>query len=109
MDEHIHASLTPRYAFPPHRLAAAPVMTSAVAMPKALREYRAPLKLSSLTTRKGTSEDPRSRLAAFADAIPDVDVGGVWSVDDVAIRGGGGTTEGTTRNGARLIGGAEVD
>jgi hypothetical protein len=50
--------LTPRYTFTPHTLAALPAITSVVAMLKALREYRAPLKLSSLGARNESSEDP---------------------------------------------------
>ena len=65
-------------------------------MLNALREYRAPLKLSSLGTRNGSSKDRRNGAPAIADGVPVIDVGGVC-VD--AIRG----------DDARLTGGGEVN
>lgn len=62
-------------------------------MLKALREYRAPLKLYSLGTRDGSSEDSRNGAPAFADGLPVIDVGGVCvgviRGDDARLTGGG--------------------
>jgi hypothetical protein len=70
-------------------------MTSAEAMPNALREYDTPLKPSSLDTRDDSraSESSRNESPAFADDVPVVDVGGVrvnTIRDDVTRLTGGG-------------------
>lgn len=72
-------------------------MTSAEAMPNALREYHTPLKPSSLDTREDSeaSEASRNETPAFANDVPVVDVGGVC-VDTIR--------DGVTR----LTGGGEV-
>ena len=66
---------------------------SVVAMLKALREYRTPLKLSSLGTGDGSSEDPRNGAPAIADGVPVIDVGRVCvdaiRGDDARLTGGG--------------------
>jgi len=86
-------SLTPRYTFTLHTLAAPPAITSVVAMLKALREYRTPLKLSSLGASDGSSEDPRNGAPAFADGVPVTDVGDICvdaiRGDDACLTGGG--------------------
>jgi hypothetical protein len=73
-------------------LAAAPATTSAVAMPNALSEYRAPSKLlsfSTLDTRKGASpEGVRNTLPAFANGAVRTDAPSV-------PRGDRGIAEGT--------------
>src|SRR6266851_5236519 len=65
-----HTSLTPRYAFTPHMLAAPPAMTNVVEILNALRECREPLKLSSFETRDGTSEGHRNKAPVVAGAVP---------------------------------------
>jgi hypothetical protein len=61
----------------PHKLAAPPAITNAVEILNALRECRAPLKLSSFETRDGISKGYRNKAPVVADAVPVVDVGGV--------------------------------
>ena len=60
-----------------HKLAAPPAITNAVEILNALRECRAPLKLSSFETRDGISKGYRNKAPVVADAAPVVDVGGV--------------------------------
>jgi hypothetical protein len=70
----------------PHKLAAPPAITNAVEILNALRECRAPLKLSSFETRDGISKGYRNKAPVVADAVPVVDVGGV-SVPVVDVGG----------------------
>ena len=94
----------------PQTLAAPPATTSAVAMPNALSEYRAPLKpLSSSTLDKRKDASPeggRKRPPAFAN-------GSVFTEASSIIREDRGTAEGPAplrcgARGARLLtGGAE--
>jgi len=103
-DANSWVSFTPRYVLTLQRLAAAPATTHAVAMPNALSEYRAPLKLpsfSTVDTRKDASpEGARNTLPAFAN--------GVVCADAPSVRG---IAEGTVTpqwcGGARLLTGGE--
>jgi hypothetical protein len=70
-------------------------------MLNALREYRAPLKLSSFDARKEASEAPRGWLP---EGVTIVDVG---ACDDTT--GCSGTVEGMACNGVRLTGGGGVE
>jgi hypothetical protein len=60
-----------------HKLAAPPAITNAVEILNALRECRAPLKLSSFETCNRISKGYRNKAPVVADAVPVVDVGGV--------------------------------
>jgi len=110
-DANSWVSFTPRYALTLQTLAAAPATTNAVAMPNALSEYRAPLKLPSLSTldtRKDASpEDARDTLPAFASGVVCADAASDPRVDR-------GIAEGTvippwcgSGAGARLLTGGE--
>lgn len=104
-------SFTPRYVLTLQTLAVAPATTSAVAMPNALSEYRAPSKLpffSTLDTRRNTSpEGTRKTLLAFVNDVVCADASSVRREDrgiaeETVIRpwcGGEG--------GARLLTGGE--
>jgi hypothetical protein len=101
-------SFTPRYVLTLQTLAAAPATMSAVAMPNALSEYKAPLKLpsvSTLDTRKDACpEGTRNTLLGFANGAVCADAPSVPREDrGIAVippwcdRGGG----------ARLLTGGE--
>ena len=83
---------TPRYVLTLQTLAAAPVTTSAVAMPNALDEYRAPLKLPSFSTldtgEDASPEGARNTLPAFANGV-------VCAGAPTVSREGRGIAEGT--------------
>jgi hypothetical protein len=104
-------SFTTRHVLTLQTLATAPVRTSAVAMPNALSEYRAPLKLPSFSTLD-TGEDvspegARNTLPAFANGVVCADA-------PTVPREERGITEGTVipsrccrGGGARLLTGGE--
>lgn len=104
-------SFTPKYALALQTLAAAPATTSAVAMPNALSEYRAPLKLpsfSTLDTRKDASpEGARNTLPAFASGVVCADASSVPRKDRGIADGTAIPPWRSSEAGARLLTGGE--